>query len=439
MSSLREAIERGRYQGYAYAYPHKTAYRPFEPPEPLTDVWAAEATDALFLYLHVPFCEMRCGFCNLFTESRPAADRPTRYVDALRRQAEVTADALGTTRYARVAIGGGTPTLLSAAALAAIFDIAEDTMGAALDEVPVAIETSPDTATSDKLALLRSRGVDRVSIGVQSFFDDEVRALGRAQKRREVERALDRIRAAELPALNIDLIYGIEGQTAQSLQASIDAAMRWRPEEIYLYPLYVRPLTGLGRSRRQWDDTRFALYRVARDRLLTHGYAQASMRMFRRTDADAPGSPVYCCQRDGMVGLGAGARSYTQALHYSFDYAVTGPQVRDLIDRYLALSSDDFRFAHFGVVLDAQEQRRRFLIQSLLSDEGLAHAAYRARFGHDAMDEFPGLRELVQADLAVDDAAALGLTPAGYALSDVIGPWLYSPSVRSRMTGFALR
>src|SRR4051794_23959467 len=89
------------YRGYAYAYPHKTAYRPFDPPPPLRDLWAGERRDALFLYIHVPFCEMRCGFCNLFTQARPAAGLADDYLDALARQGDRVRDALGDGRFAR--------------------------------------------------------------------------------------------------------------------------------------------------------------------------------------------------------------------------------------------------------------------------------------------------------------------------------------------------
>jgi oxygen-independent coproporphyrinogen-3 oxidase len=82
------------YVAYAYSYPHKTAYRPLSPPRPLSRVWADEATDALFLYLHVPFCEMRCGFCNLFTTANPRDDVAAAYVEAAIRQAAVVRAAL---------------------------------------------------------------------------------------------------------------------------------------------------------------------------------------------------------------------------------------------------------------------------------------------------------------------------------------------------------
>lgn len=120
-------------------------------------------------------------------------------------------------------------------------------MGADLSAVPLSVETSPSTATADRLAVLADRGTTRVSIGVQSFVDAEARAAVRPQHRSEVEAALGRIREAGIPVLNIDLIYGIEGQTEDTWRTSLDAALAWSPEELYLYPLYVRPLTGLGR------------------------------------------------------------------------------------------------------------------------------------------------------------------------------------------------
>jgi oxygen-independent coproporphyrinogen III oxidase len=170
------------YSGYSYAYPHKTAYRSLDPPMALREVWAAEQRDALFLYLHVPFCEMRCGFCNLFTTINSPADFIELYLDALKGQALRVRRALGDARFARMAIGGGTPTQLSAAGLSRLFDLAREVFGVDPQRVPTSVETSPLTAEPEKLRLLRDRGVDRISIGVQSFNEAEVRAVGRSQR-----------------------------------------------------------------------------------------------------------------------------------------------------------------------------------------------------------------------------------------------------------------
>ncbi|MFD2762537.1 STM4012 family radical SAM protein [Micromonospora eburnea] len=434
------SLDGSPYQQYLYAYPHKTSYRPLRPRPLLTDVWRTEARDSLFLYLHVPFCEMRCGFCNLFTRANAPQEQVAAYLRQLRRQAEQVADALDDAGYARAAFGGGTPTYLTAAELSELFDIATGTVGARLPGVPLSVETSPATATPDRLAVLAAYGTTRVSIGVQSFLDVEARAAGRPQRRTEVEAALGAIRDARIPVLNIDLIYGIDGQTADTWRQSLDAALAWRPEELYLYPLYVRPLTGLGRrahARADWDAQRLALYQQAVETLGAAGYRQESMRQFRRADVPSPDGPDYCCQDDGMVGLGCGARSYTTTLHYSFDYAVGVSQVRAVLDDYLARPADDFRYAEFGFHLDGAEQRRRWLLKSLLRVEGVDTDAYRARFGRPPTDDFPQLGRLVERGWATD--GGVRLTPEGLAHSDAIGPWLTSAEVHDAMTGYVLR
>lgn len=108
---LARLAERSPSQAYVYAYPHKTAYQRLDPAPRLRDVWVGERRHSLFLHLHVPFCEMRCGFCNLFARSRPGGGLPDAYLTALGRQATVVREALGAgTGFARSAIGGGTPT-----------------------------------------------------------------------------------------------------------------------------------------------------------------------------------------------------------------------------------------------------------------------------------------------------------------------------------------
>jgi oxygen-independent coproporphyrinogen III oxidase len=441
MSALRSLVTESPYQGYAYAYPHKSAYRRLQPTVPLRNLWAAEDRSRLFLYLHVPFCEMRCGFCNLFTIANPRFDLPEAYLAAFRRQARVSAEAVLPARVARVAIGGGTPTHLSPPELHALLDVAERDLGAALEEIPVSVETSPVTADDARLTVLRERGVDRISLGVQSFLDSEAAAAGRPQSRDQVEGALERIRQFGFPVLNVDLIYGLPGQTAATWVSSLHAALDYQPEELYLYPLYLRPETGLHRRGVPGHgDARLALYRLGRDLLLDAGYEQVSMRMFSRSgSAGSAEDSAYCCQEDGMLGIGCGARSYTQAVHYSTEYAVGRRGVKEILQRYVGMPSSGFAVADYGVRLDDEEQRRRHAIKSLLRCEGLSGAAYRQRFGTDVSDDLPELSELTASGLGEWDGDVLGLTPGGLECSDAIGPWLYSARVRATMEAFELR
>lgn len=429
-ASLPLLLSGSPYLSYSYAYPHKSAYRPLNAPISLKEAWQDEDKRAMFLYAHIPFCEMRCGFCNLFTMAKPQEELQRQYVETLRRQATLTREALGQdARFVRVALGGGTPSLLTTENLEHVLDTLEHTMGADLKALPFSVEVSPETITQEKLDLLKARGVTRLSIGVQSFIESETQGARRPQKPELLERALTMIDAQDFEIFNLDLIYGLLHQDAESWRYSLDRAMEYSPEEIFLYPLYVRPLTGLGNSSKSWDDERIALYRQGRDTLLERGYEQLSMRLFRRQGLKDVAAPVYCCQNDGMIGLGVGARSYTRSLHYSSDYAVGRRKVVSIIEEFV--SRDDTRLSHidYGFKLDLDEQRRRFTIMSLLNAEGLNQDLYQARFGSSYWEDMPQLKELVELGLATTNAQTLTLTPSGLERSDTLGPWLYSDAV----------
>jgi len=427
------------YVAYTYSYPHKTAYRPIAPALHLRDVWAGEAVDSLFLYVHLPFCEMRCGFCNLFTTANPRGDIVDEYLAVLERQCSQVKSAIDLARFARCAIGGGTPTYLSARQLECLFDMLSRVWKVDFWTVPTSVETSPRTSDQEKLCVLKRRGVSRISIGVQSMIDGEVNAAGRAQKAQWVSAAIDRIRAAGFATLNVDLIYGLPGQTRASWHESLERVLDFRPEEIYLYPLYVRPLTGLDRrGSRPQDQLRLDCYRAARDTLLASGYQQLSMRMFRGAAAPEQAGPVYCCQEDGMVGIGCGARSYTSRLHYSSEYAVGTTGVKAILRDYLQKTDAQLDQVDYGCHLDAAEQKRRFVIKSLLRSEGLNTAAYSARFGSEVEVDLPEILDLVEEGLVVG-GSQLQLTEAGMERSDAVGPYLYSASVREMMDDYELR
>ena len=427
---LADALREGAYLSYAYAYPHKTAYRTLEPAVDLRALWAEERRDALFLYLHVPFCEQRCGFCNLFTQVQPRGDLTARYLDAVERQASVVATVLGPdARFARLAIGGGTPTFLDAGQLDRLFTIAAR-LGAA--GLPSSVETSPSTLDAAKVDVLRAHRVTRVSMGVQSAFSAETSAVQRRQQMADVERSLGAL-AGAVPVRNVDLIVGLPGQTEESLAASIDRVVALGANEIYLYPLYVRPLTILGR-RGPVDDTRLALHRAGRAHLLDRGFRQSSLRMF--TAASAVEGPAYRCQDDGMIGLGPGARSYTRAVHYASPFAVGQHAIRDRIAAWIDQPDEAFGVATHGIHLGPEEQRRRLVILSLL-DRGLVRADYAARFGADVLDDLPELIEVLETGLAAADDGALRLTDLGVERADVLGHWLQSEAVLRLRDGWA--
>lgn len=435
--SLREFLDSNRFAAYAYSYPHKTAYRSFEP-VPLRDVWANERKSALFAYLHIPFCEMRCGFCNLFTRIERGDDEHSRFLDALERQLKAVSRTLAPASFARMAVGGGTPTILSPANLDRLFDLAQLHLNASPRDLPCSVETSPATATRERLTVLKERGVSRVSMGVQSFIESETRAMGRPQNQGELFAALDATQELDFPVWNLDFIYGLPQQSVNSWLSSLEKALEWEPNEIFLYPLYIRPLTGLGKRGTTRGNTQLELYRAGRDFLRANGFQQISMRMFARHSGTSEKAPLYCCQSDGMVGLGAGARSYSSRLHYSSDYAVESSGVKAILEDYMNANEDDFEFARHGFWMDEDERKRRFLIQSLLHADGLNFGFYEREFRGDARVEW-SLDELLELGLAGENDGVLRLTDAGMERSDELGPFFASEAVRAQMEGFSLR
>lgn len=436
--TLTTLINKGAfYQGYTYAYPHKTAYRHFQPMA-LQDVWHKENKQQLFLYVHIPFCEMRCGFCNLFTTANPKQTMADGYLEALIGQIQTTKQALGDeANFNRFALGGGTPTYLTVNELEKLFN-ALAVFKLDYLKLPSSVETSPLTATRDRLTLLKERHLKRVSIGVQSFIESEVKSVGRGQKNVDVFRALETIKALNFPILNIDLIYGMANQSPQTWAESLQTALAFQPQEIFLYPLYVRPLTGIGKFGFSWDDERLRLYQQGRDTLLSQGYEQVSMRYFRKLLVDTADTPAYCCQQDGMIGLGCGARSYTSDLHYSFEYGVGRQTINTILDSYNRRTAKAFSEVGYGFKLDADTQRRRFILQSVLHSSGLSEADYSQRFYSDVWQDYPQLKELITLNLISEQQGTWCLTERGFELSDLIGPWFYAPDIEQRMESYQL-
>lgn len=215
------------YEQYVYAYPHQKAYRLLEDGPLLSDLWSGERLDALSLYAHIPFCEMRCGFCNLFTRTGAPEEVTGAFLATLERQARVTREALEAKgepiRFTLAAFGGGTPTYLTADELTRLCDISENVMGADLKAASWSVETSPATATADRIAVLAERGATRLSIGVQSFVDEEARAAVRPQKRAEVEASSP---ASRRPGSRSSTSTS---STASTARPSAPSGSRWTP------------------------------------------------------------------------------------------------------------------------------------------------------------------------------------------------------------------
>ncbi len=437
--NFRRSLADCAYPGYVYGYPHKKAYRPLDPAWTRETAWRDEDRRHLYGYVHVPFCRQRCSFCNLFTHV-PGREEPTaRYLDALARDMDAQASVLGSFSFARLYIGGGTPTYLMANELRRLFRDLRDLLGIDPRTTRGCIEASPETLDDERIAVLREVGIQRVSLGVQSFEPGELQAVNRRFDFALHTQAIDRLGAAGFSEFNLDLIYGLPGQTRTSWFRSLEQAIASPATSLFLYPLYVRPLTGLDRraDRPAGPESAemHAWYDATIERLMAAGFRQQSMRQFHR----GPRPPLaddYRCQDDGMVGLGAGARSYTRHLHYSTPWKMTTRNIRGVIDDYCsAMEAGDFSIRH-GFVLDDDERQRRWLIQTLFGG-GIDRLEAETRLDRSDLLHFrPQFDLLEEEGCIVRRSGRIDLTSRGIRHSDLVAQVFFSPRVRDLMAEF---
>lgn len=423
---MNEQQQISRYVSYMYSYPHKTAYRTLTPPVSLSPYLERLEGREASLYFHIPFCAHKCGYCNLFSQQCCDAERISLYLHTMRRQAEQLSVAAQGLKFTSFAVGGGTPLILDEGQLEELFCLAE-LFGVHPSRVFTSVETSPEYTQKSVLRQLRARGVERLSMGVQSFNETELKKLKRRPGLGTVVGALENIVEAGFPQFNLDLIYGIEGQTVESFMRSLNTALTYRPNELFIYPLYVRPGTRI--NVRSTDDIGYAIYKSARELLVGQGFVQTSMRRFVRRETT---ETEFSCGDEVMLSCEAGGRSYLGNLHYATPYAVRQQAIADEIDHYIRTT--DFMTAANGFLLSTEEMQIRFIIKNLMYHRGVDLAEYEKRFGEKPDRNL--FREFTDRGWIEETGRIVRLTEEGMAYSDYIGQAFISPVVRKLMSEY---
>lgn len=423
---MNEQQQISRYVSYMYSYPHKTAYRTLTPPVSLSPYLERLEGREASLYFHIPFCAHKCGYCNLFSQQCCDAERISLYLHTMRRQAEQLSVAAQGLKFTSFAVGGGTPLILDEGQLEELFCLAE-LFGVHPSRVFTSVETSPEYTQKSVLRQLRARGVERLSMGVQSFNETELKKLKRRPGLGTVVGALENIVEAGFPQFNLDLIYGIEGQTVESFMRSLNTALTYRPNELFIYPFYVRPGTRI--NVRSTDDIGYAIYKSARELLVGQGFVQTSMRRFVRRETT---ETEFSCGDEVMLSCGAGGRSYLGNLHYATPYAVRQQAIADEIDHYIRTT--DFMTAANGFLLSTEEMQIRFIIKNLMYHRGVDLAEYEKRFGEKPDRNL--FREFTDRGWIEETGRIVRLTEEGMAYSDYIGQAFISPVVRKLMSEY---
>jgi oxygen-independent coproporphyrinogen-3 oxidase len=265
------------------------------------------------LYVHVPFCLTRCGYCD-FNAYAGLGHLASRYVAALLREAELAAPAWSGEPVASVFLGGGTPTTLEVADLKAMLAHLRGGFAVAPD-AEVTIEANPDTVDRPKLEALLDAGYDRLSMGAQSFDREVLAALERVHDPASVRRAVHDARAAGYANVNLDLIYGARGETLDSWERTVREGIDLEPEHVSAYALTIEPATPLGRKVRRGlvpepdADLQADLFEAACELLEDAGYRHYEVSNWAKPGFECRHNLGYW-ERRPYLGLGAGAHSY---------------------------------------------------------------------------------------------------------------------------------
>lgn len=275
-------------------------------------------SDTLGLYIHIPFCASKCAYCDFY--SLPGDADFKRYADALILHMEDYSAAASDRVIDSVFIGGGTPTVMPPKQLARIIEGVYSNF-TVLDNAEFTVEANPATVDTRTLRALRRSGVNRLSLGLQSASNSELEALSRIHSFEDFKNTFESARKAGFKNINVDIMYGIPNQTAQSFNRTLDAVCALRPEHISMYGLKIEPGTPFGKMQDSLElpdeSTEFAMYESAVEYLERQGYHQYEISNFARDGYECAHNLKYwnCME---YIGLGPAAHSYFNGNRFSF-------------------------------------------------------------------------------------------------------------------------
>ena len=395
---------------------------------------------ALGLYIHIPFCERKCPYCD-FNTYAGLESRFQDLVAALAGEMARWREPLRGRTVSTIFVGGGTPTVLEEAQLAQIFAAVNANFDLA-GECEITCEANPGTVDRAKFAALRRLGVNRLSMGVQSFQPQELAFLGRIHDVADVHRAYDAARAAGFDNINLDFIFGLPHQAVDGWESTLDQALQLAPEHLSLYSLIVEPNTPLyhwvqiGEVDAPDDDLAADLYELAMAKLADAGYLQYEVSNWARGDGGAE-TPIYACRHnliywrnDDYMGFGPGAHSH---LHTALQDGCAGERQlgkrqwderrwgnRKPVPGYIKRIRAGESVEEFDEEIEPRLAMGETMMLGLrLLREGVVRRRFAVRHGQAVDDVFgTELRQLAERNLLAWDEQRIRLTPEGLLLGN---------------------
>lgn len=343
---------------------------------------------SLGIYIHIPFCVRRCPYCGFYSNACNGADHSEEieiYFDMLKRELEFRKRNMGSSYYVdTIYFGGGTPSL---AEPSLIYDMIEDVAAQfkVSDDCEVSMEANPGTVDKSRLEAYRDAGVNRLSLGVQSFDDEVLRTLGRIHDAKAARRAFDDARAAGFDNVSVDLMFGVPGQTEDIWEETVREAASMLPEHVSFYSLQIEEETQfyndykMGDMVPVTDEEDRRMYHTAIRILREYGCEQ-----YEISNAALPGKECrhnlkYWTFRD-YLGIGASASSFTDGVRRTSP----GERYREYADA--GFSQDMLVENHVNSDFDNTSD---YMITGLRLTKGIDMSDFRKRFGKSVWDMFP--------------------------------------------------
>lgn len=279
----------------------------------------------LGVYIHIPFCASKCGYCDFYSLS--GCDKLMgKYQEALEKHIRESASALSKYYIDSVYFGGGTPSYFGAKRICDIFNTLKRS-GQVLKSAEVTVEVNPDSITKRDLKLLRSEGVNRISIGVQSADDDLLKLIGRRHNFKQAQAAVKNAKAAGFDNISIDLIYGLPSQTRAEWAETLSMALSLRPQHISCYGLKLEEGTPMysyiDSPLLPSDDDQADMYLYTVETLDRYGFAQYEISNFAKRGRESLHNIKYWSLEDYM-GFGPAAHSCVDGVRYSYTADLEG-------------------------------------------------------------------------------------------------------------------
>jgi len=381
------------------------------------------------VYVHVPFCERVCPYCDFAVVAARALSESTelRYVDALLRELEQRREAFTGRRLASLYLGGGTPSLLRPGSIARIVRAVDQAFPSGGDEMPagveVTLEVNPSTVERSRLPEFRGAGVRRVSVGIQSFDDATLKRLGRAHRAEDGHATLSACRRVGFEVIALDLIVAAPHQTAAGVDRDLDEAIAFGPDHASVYELTIEAGTPFataaarGQLRQPGEEASVGMLERVESRLGAAGYTRYEISNYARPGFEAIHNRRYW-ERRPVLGLGMGAVS-TDPPSKERPFGVRRANPRQL-ERWLAVLRGEE--AAPVEVLSAEVARAEAVFLALRTAPGLDASRFTHEFGGAPRRFFArSIDDLLAAQLLAESPGGdLKLTPRGQLMADTV-------------------